>query len=447
MEPQEGKKRNTTGKRENSYSADVYTPAKRHRKDRQVQNRHHRHERSEGRNSLAGFEDNQISGRTERSNSWSAYVDNQASTNTKRRDNWSFGEDSHTLKRRDSCPSIKNNHSNMNTETDDNWSTRQDKQSPRNTERHGSLSVSKDKQSPRSSEIHGSWSASKDGQSLRRSERGDSWSSSKDKHTRRSPSKRGSRSSSKDKHTRRSSGGRDSWSSRTDIQPPRRTERRHQNWSDNKWNPTSRRTSKRSSWPTSKDNQTPRRYDTANDTEFEFFWKSHSPYSQWYLSNFTVDGITFNCTEQYMMYSKAILFKDKETAYEILEEHEPREHKKLGRKVKNFDQHTWDDNCMDIVICGNKAKFEQNKDLMRTILKTFPKTLAEASPFDRIWGIGLSADDPRALNKETWKGKNLLGHALTKIRDRFIEREKGKQQKKRTDEKHRNRKNKEEERE
>lgn len=59
---------------------------------------------------------------------------------------------------------------------------------------------------------------------------------------------------------------------------------------------------------------------------------------------------------------------------------------------------------------------------MKTILKTFPKTLAEASPFDTIWGIGLSADDPRALNKETWKGKNLLGHALTKIRDRFVEK-------------------------
>lgn len=38
---------------------------------------------------------------------------------------------------------------------------------------------------------------------------------------------------------------------------------------------------------------------------YEFFWRSQSPYSQWYPSEFTVDGIKFNCAEQYMMYSKA----------------------------------------------------------------------------------------------------------------------------------------------
>ncbi|XP_063414875.1 uncharacterized protein LOC134696847 [Mytilus trossulus] len=493
MEPQEVKKHKTTGKRENSYSADVYNPTKRHRKDRNEQNRHHRHERSGGRNSWAGFEDSQNTGRTERSNSWSAYVDTQSFKSTKRRDSWSSSEDSQTHERHDSYPSIRNNHNTKDIETDTTRSTHKSKQAPerhdsypsirhnhntkdietdttRSThkskqapERHDSYpsirhnhntrdietdatrSTHKSKQALRSPERYDSWTTSKDGRSRKRSDRGDSWSASEYNDTRRISSKRDSWTSSKDRHTKRSSGGRDSWSPITDIKPTKRIERRDYNLSDNNRNSSSSRTLKRHSWPTSKDNQTSRRYDTANDREFEFFWKSHSPYSQWYLSDFTVDGITFNCTEQFMMYSKAKLFKDKETASEILAEHEPREHKRLGRQVKNFDQNTWDDNCMDIVIRGNKAKFEQNEDLMTTILKTFPKTLAEASPFDRIWGIGLSADDPRALNKETWKGKNLLGHALTKIRDRFVEKkEKVKRQKKKTEEKQRNRKNKEE---
>ncbi|XP_071149809.1 peptidyl-prolyl cis-trans isomerase G-like [Mytilus edulis] len=418
MEPHEGKKHNTTGKRENSYSVEVYNPAKRHRKDQKEQIRHQRHERSEGRNSWAGFEDSQNSGRTERSNSWSAYVDIQSFKSIKRRDSWSSNEDSQTHKRHDSYSSIRNNHNTRDIETDTTRSTHKAKQALRSPERYGS------------------WPTSKDGRSRKRSDRGDSWSASEYNDTRRSSNKRDSWTSSKDRHTTRSSVGRDSWSPITDIKPTKRIERRDYNLSDNNRNSSSSRTLKRHSWPTSKDNQTSRRYDTANDREFEFFWKSHSPYSQWYLSNFTVDGITFNCTEQFMMYSKAKLFKDKETASEILAEHEPREHKRLGRQVKNFDQSTWDDNCMDIVIRGNKAKFEQNEDLMKTILKTFPKTLAEASPFDTIWGIGLSADDPRALNKETWKGKNLLGHALTKIRDRFVEKkEKVKRQKKKAEKK------------
>lgn len=66
-------------------------------------------------------------------------------------------------------------------------------------------------------------------------------------------------------------------------------------------------------------------------------------------------------------------------------------------------------------------KFSQNEELKNHLFSTFPKTLVEASPMDRIWGIGLSKDDRRALNKETWKGQNLLGYILTRLRDKWME--------------------------
>ncbi|VDI02761.1 uncharacterized protein MGAL_10B004852 [Mytilus galloprovincialis] len=154
---------------------------------------------------------------------------------------------------------------------------------------------------------------------------------------------------------------------------------------------------------------------------YEFFWRSHSPYSQWYPSDFTVDGIKFNCAEQFMMYSKAVLFGDEQTAEKILNTSDPRTQKDLGRLVENFDKSLWDDSCSAIVERGNKAKFSQNKELKTTILKTFPKMLVEASPQDKIWGIGLEEKNPLAWDCKTWKGQNLLGKALTKVRDELME--------------------------
>lgn len=115
-----------------------------------------------------------------------------------------------------------------------------------------------------------------------------------------------------------------------------------------------------------------------------------------------------------------MLFEDKETAEHVLKEKDPRNHKQLGRRVQNFEQKKWDANCVNIVKCGNMAKFSQNKNLYSIIKKTHPKILVEASPYDRIWGIGLSKDDPKAQNRNSWKGKNLLGQALTEVRDYLI---------------------------
>jgi hypothetical protein len=121
-----------------------------------------------------------------------------------------------------------------------------------------------------------------------------------------------------------------------------------------------------------------------------------------------------------MMYGKAILFGDTEIAAEILEAASPRQHKALGRKVRNFNDATWKAHREQIVAAGSRAKFTQNAELRQALLDTAGTELVEASPFDRIWGIGLAASDPRAENPAKWRGQNLLGKILTRLRDELL---------------------------
>jgi len=153
------------------------------------------------------------------------------------------------------------------------------------------------------------------------------------------------------------------------------------------------------------------------DTMYTFFFTEASPFSQWYRSTFTVDGIAFNCAEQFMMHGKAKLFDDAETAAKILAADHPRQHKAHGRKVKPFDDAVWRREREAIVLAGSRAKFTQNAALLELLLATRGTTLVEASPYDKIWGIGLSAEDPRAQDPKSWRGQNLLGKILTQLRD------------------------------
>tara|TARA_Y100000591_G_C21638812_1_gene596722 strand:- start:181 stop:666 length:486 start_codon:yes stop_codon:yes gene_type:complete len=150
-----------------------------------------------------------------------------------------------------------------------------------------------------------------------------------------------------------------------------------------------------------------------------YFWKPNElPYgmfSQWYFSKFSYENITFNCCEQFMMYYKALLFDDIETAKMILEEKNPRQQKALGRKVSGFDEKKWSNVKESIVYNANYEKFNQNHRLKDVLLSTGNEELCEASPFDTIWGIGLSEND--ALNGKKWRGKNLLGKALMYVRE------------------------------
>ncbi|MGW5753293.1 NADAR family protein [Nocardia rhamnosiphila] len=138
--------------------------------------------------------------------------------------------------------------------------------------------------------------------------------------------------------------------------------------------------------------------------------------SQWWPAEFTVDGTVFPTAEHYMMWRKAMLFDDGAIAAEVLEAGSPGAAKALGRRIVGFDEELWGLHRFGIVVAGNVAKFGRHEELRRFLLDTGDRVLVEASPVDRVWGIGLAADDPRAEDPARWKGLNLLGFALMEAR-------------------------------
>lgn len=144
-----------------------------------------------------------------------------------------------------------------------------------------------------------------------------------------------------------------------------------------------------------------------------FFWGS--VFSNWYPCKFIYKNIEFNCSEQALMYEKAILFNDTNIAKQILEAKTPKEQKLLGRKVSNYNDAIWNDNRTKIMINILTAKFSQNNKLKNKMLKYKGYTFVEASPVDTIWGVGLHEDNNLILNENNWKGQNLLGKCLTYV--------------------------------
>jgi ribA/ribD-fused uncharacterized protein len=124
----------------------------------------------------------------------------------------------------------------------------------------------------------------------------------------------------------------------------------------------------------------------------------------------------FTTAEQFMMMGKAALFGDREIFNAMSKTNCPKQQKKLGRKVSNFDAHVWDKYSVDIVKLGNYLKFSQNDELRKKLLETGNAILVEASPLDKIWGIGLRFDNPKVNNPVNWKGTNLLGISLEFVR-------------------------------
>lgn len=149
------------------------------------------------------------------------------------------------------------------------------------------------------------------------------------------------------------------------------------------------------------------------------FFSERDQFSNWFISEFEVKGIRFNCVEQMMMLAKARLFGDAITAEKILAASHPREHKALGRSVSGYDDEIWKERRGRIVAHGCYAKFSQNQVLREALLATGDTLLVEASPYDSIWGVGLGQHDPRILDPRQWKGQNLLGIALMQVRDRL----------------------------
>lgn len=172
-------------------------------------------------------------------------------------------------------------------------------------------------------------------------------------------------------------------------------------------------------------------YDRGKKLKLLFFW-GHKPsrsgdvtascFSQWWISPFTVNGITYASAEHWMMAGKARLFEDNEMLEKILQAKSPAEAKKFGRQVRNFDLKTWDEQGYDLVVEGNYHKFSQHPDLKAFLTNTGKRVLVEASPVDPIWGIGLPADHEFAAVPPRWRGKNLLGFALMEVRDRLLKK-------------------------
>ena len=144
--------------------------------------------------------------------------------------------------------------------------------------------------------------------------------------------------------------------------------------------------------------------------------KENGYLSNWYPCKFKYGRYVYQSAEQFMMAQKALLFDDSEVFDKIMVSNNQKTIKRLGKQVKNYDDEIW--SCLrgKIMQRGIRAKFQQNSDILNTLLETDGMILAECSPYDKIWGIGLGVDDIRIQDTSKWKGKNLLGNVLMEVR-------------------------------
>ena len=158
-------------------------------------------------------------------------------------------------------------------------------------------------------------------------------------------------------------------------------------------------------------------------SKYLFFWENASIFSQWNSKKepnkdyqfIDEKNIKYSSCEQYMMYQKAILFKDYDIAKEVLSLKDVKKIKALGRKVKNFDSNIWDKHKFNIIVNGNYLKFSQNKFFQDELLLYKNLIFVEASPYDKIYGVGLHYSDDLILDEKNWQGENLLGKALNEV--------------------------------
>ena len=141
--------------------------------------------------------------------------------------------------------------------------------------------------------------------------------------------------------------------------------------------------------------------------------------SNWYLSDFEMNGVKYSSMEQYMMYQKAVLFNDNEIAGQILEISDVGKIKALGRMVRNYNDTIWNGMRQILIYEGLLEKFRQNNTLKDRLLATGQDILAECAVQDKIWGIGLSMKDEKRFNMDEWQGQNLLGFGLMRVRTRL----------------------------
>ena len=145
------------------------------------------------------------------------------------------------------------------------------------------------------------------------------------------------------------------------------------------------------------------------------------PFSNWATSPFILpDGnITVHNAEQAFMFCKAVFFKDQDIAYQIILETNPKKAKKLGREIKGYDDKKWEKQRFYEMVYVNIHKYSQNKAFGTALIETKDRVLVEASPYDKIWGVGLDENNDLILDHKNWKGQNLLGKALMEVREKL----------------------------
>jgi len=200
--------------------------------------------------------------------------------------------------------------------------------------------------------------------------------------------------------------------------------------------------------PESTQNKSPEK--PTNDAKYTYFWKSTSTFSQWHPSKFVYKDITFSSAEQFMMYSKAKMFGAEDVAQKIMDYNETPLIKKFlngelsdtdicndkgmlrewdayqkaikdhGREVKNYVDAVWIEKRVPIVSVASREKYDQNPEYKKELMQYAGTKMVEASPYDKIWGIGLDQYKAAKIPEDKWPGLNLLGNVLTKLCENYI---------------------------
>lgn len=165
--------------------------------------------------------------------------------------------------------------------------------------------------------------------------------------------------------------------------------------------------------------------DAGATPKYLFFWGhtgaiERACFSQWYAASFEIEGTRYGTAEHWMMAEKARLFGDEQARARILEAATPGEAKAIGREVRDYDDARWSAVRMAIVARGNEAKFGQSAELRPILVASAGRVLVEASPRDRVWGIGMGASNEKSESPRDWRGLNLLGFALMEARARLM---------------------------
>lgn len=166
-------------------------------------------------------------------------------------------------------------------------------------------------------------------------------------------------------------------------------------------------------------------------SKYIFFYGHHPRYGEkHYLSNWCPSPFiseeeleledephVYENNEQYMMAEKARLFQDDVALAKILGKGDPAFCKKWGRQVRGFDAEVWSSKCKEIVSKGLYYKFSQNREMRDYLISTGDKILVETNPYDKIWGIGMTAEQAKRTLPSQWLGTNYLGECLMKVRE------------------------------